>query len=135
MMIDDPHDDPFDDAPPDPDFANEQAWLNTGAARRTRPTAFATTTSTPSPASSRFAIDWINAHRTATYPTDPSYPNGVAIDLALSARKACRVELPYPAASCGLWVVMCHACGFVVALATAGRADDPHTVRLPCKPH
>jgi hypothetical protein len=81
----------------------------------------------------RFAIDWVDQHREASYPADPTYLNGSAIDVALDAPRACRVELPCPAARCGLWVVTCRACGYAIALATAGRADDPRSVRVPCR--
>jgi hypothetical protein len=132
---DDPHDDPFADAPPDPERGNEDAWVQAGTARRHQPARLAESAANPAPGASRFGVDWIDGHRAATYPADPGYPNGVAIDVALDAVRACRAELPYPAARCGLWVLRCTLCGYAIALATAGRKDDPRTVRLPCRPH
>lgn len=128
-----PHDDPFADAPPDPEHGNTAAWLRADRARRHQPTAFAEAAATPQPGGARFSVDWIDADREATYPADPGYPNGVAIDVALDAPHACRVELPWPAARVGQWVVVCRECGFAVALETAGRCDDPQSVRMPCR--
>jgi hypothetical protein len=119
-------------------FQNEQAWMDAGAMRREQPPAgLFRPESLPQadgvPAARRFTVDWIDSHRKATEPADPTYPDGCAIDVALGAPQACRVELPYPAAHLGMWVVVCTKCGFAIALATAGRADDPRSVRVPCK--
>jgi len=134
--VDDPHDDSFAEAPPDPEFTNERAWIDAGTMRRGQPLMFSTP-ATPDPdapsAESRFLVDWVDGHRTSTYAADPSYPAGVAIDVALDAPKACRLELAYPAARCGMWVITCRRCGFAISLSTAGRADDPKSVRVPCK--
>ena len=85
-------------------------------------------------ADSRFLIDWVDQHRNATAPPDPAYPSGAAIDVALDAARACRLELRYPAERCGVWVITCRLCGYAIALETTGQADDPCSVRLPCKP-
>lgn len=133
---DDPHDDAFADAALDPEFSNEAAWIEAGTAKRGQPLAFSTPPSDPNaPTESRFLTDWVDQHRESTYPANPSYPHGSAIDVALDAAHACRVQLPWPAARCGLWVVTCRACGYAISLTTAGRADDPRSVRMPCKRH
>jgi hypothetical protein len=132
--LDDPHDDSFADAPPDPEFLNERRWIDAGTAKRGQPLVFAEPVEAiAAVGTARFAIDWVDQHREASYPADPTYLNGSAIDVALDAPRACRVELPCPAARCGLWVVTCRACGYAIALATAGRADDPRSVRVPCR--
>lgn len=118
----------------DDDFDNEQEWIARGFMRRGQPARF-DTIAAPTRASSRFLVDWIDLHREATHPPDPTYPHGCEIDVALDAAHACRLELPCPAAGCGRYVVKCRACGFAITLATAGRADDPRSVRMPCKPH
>ena len=87
----------------------------------------------PAAAESRFLIDWVDLHRESTEPADPAYPDGSAIDVALDAPHACRLQLPCPAARCGQWLITCRDCRFYIALATAGRADDPKSVRLPCR--
>jgi hypothetical protein len=120
--------------PQDRDFINERAWLEAGTMRRGQPVAFAPRDPDAPPGESRFLIDWVDQHRISPYPADPAYPNGCAIDKALEATPACRVELPYPAARCGLWVITCRVCGYPIAVETAGRADDPRSVRLPCQP-
>jgi hypothetical protein len=131
-LDDHPHDDMFAGRV-DPEFSNEAAWLEAGTMRRTQPSRFAEAAATPSPGTQRFSVDWIDGGRGAGYPADPSYPNGVGIDVAMDAPRACRVELPWPANGVGLWVVVCGACGYAVALGTAGRSDDPRTVRVPCR--
>lgn len=130
---DDPHDDSFADAPPDPETENEQAWMVAGSMQRGRPAAFSAAVSDPDAVESRFLVDWVDLHRYASHPADPSYPNGSAIDVALDAPRACRLALPSPTARCGLWVITCRVCGYSIALNTAGRADDPSSVRLPCR--
>jgi hypothetical protein len=55
------------------------------------------------------------------------------LDLTKGAKVACLAELPYPAECCGVLIVRCTKCGENVAITTAGRADDPRTVKLPCK--
>jgi hypothetical protein len=122
----------------DDDFDNERVWMATGWMRRGEPAAFqppATTGDAAPITEPRFLLDWVDLHRQATQPADPTYPTGTAIDVALDAMRACRLELPCPAERCGLWVITCRACGFSIALATAGRADDPKSVRVPCKLH
>jgi hypothetical protein len=137
QYVEDPHDDPFEGAGPDPEFENERCWEEAGSMRRGQPAVFAKASEAlPAEgpvATPRFAIDWIDRHREPRYPADPSYPNGTAIDVALDALKACRVELHYPAARCGMWLVRCLVCGFAIALETTGRRDDPRSVRVACK--
>jgi hypothetical protein len=135
-QLDDPHDDPFADRPPDTEFTNEGAWIEAGTMRRTQPRVFAAPPADANLATeSRFFVDWVDQHRESRYPADPSFGHGSAIDVALDALHACRVELPYPAERCGLYVVTCRACGYAISVSTAGRADDPRSVRIPCKPH
>jgi hypothetical protein len=142
---DDPHDDMFGDTV-DPEHVNEAGWVEAGWMRRGQPVAFNRAASGGSsapveprlggsdpPSEPRFSVDWIDGGRIASYPPDVAYPNGVAIDVALDAARACRVELACPAAGVGLWLVVCRGCGFAIALSTAGRADDPRSVRVPCR--
>jgi hypothetical protein len=42
------------------------------------------------------------------------------------------VDLPYPADCCGVLIVRCKKCGSGHAITTAGRVDDPKSVKLPC---
>jgi hypothetical protein len=127
----------MEETSPDSDLANEQAWMEAGTMRRDQPVAFIRSPVIDDApiVESRFLVDWVDQHRTSTQAADPAYPNGSAIDVALDAMRACRVELQCPAERCGLWVITCRACGYSIALGTAGRADDPSSVRVPCKLH
>lgn len=117
----------------DDEFATEQGWIDAGTMRRDQPIAFATTSVAPTPEASRFFVDWVDHQHESTQPADPAYPNGTAIDVAMDAPRACRLELPCPAPRCGLFVITCRDCGYAIALRTAGRPDDPRTVRMPCR--
>lgn len=131
-QVDDPHDDAFLDAPEDPEFTNERCWIEAGSAGRGPPMVFAERAGSVVQGTPRFSIDWADAHREATYPADPTYPFGCSIDVALDAPRACRAQLP-SAVRIGTWVVRCTLCGYVIALASAGRRDDPRSVRVPCR--
>jgi len=81
-------------------------------------------------------VDWLDAGVEAQCAPNPAYPNGVEIDLrrARNQRRACSVDLPYPAKRIGAYLVECKTCGTNALITTAGRADDPRKVTLPCKP-
>ena len=53
--------------------------------------------------------------------------------MAKQAEKSCLVMLPYPAKRIGYFDIECTGCGLRVAISTAGRRDDPRSVRLACK--
>jgi hypothetical protein len=74
-------------------------------------------------------INWIDHGREPTQKPNPDYPDG--IDLDSGERPACKVELPYPAKRCGVYIVKCD-CGVTIAITTAGRPDDPRSVMVPC---
>jgi hypothetical protein len=130
---------------------NESAWIGAGTMRGEQPKASLSGSRGLSMADTGrgFTVKWIerreasrdggpaslDGHREASLPPDPAYPNGAAIDVALDAPRACRVELPCPAARCGMWLVVCRECGFAIALGTTGQADDPRSVRVPCRLH
>jgi DNA-directed RNA polymerase subunit RPC12/RpoP len=79
-------------------------------------------------------VEWIDAKREPQCAPDPKYPNGMHVDLSFHAKKACLVNVTYPAPRCGHHVIVCSACGVKVVVTTAGRPDDPRTVKLRCKP-
>lgn len=79
----------------------------------------------------QFTISWHDGRREAKCPPDPEFPNGKHIALDVVA-KCCRVELPYPAPRCGVYVVKCTRCGVAVAITTAGRIDDPISADIMC---
>lgn len=78
-------------------------------------------------------VEWIDFQRAAKEPPHPGYPNGKDIDVAQKTHKTCSTALPYPAKRCGMYVVGCDVCGQIVTVTTAGRADDPRSLKLACK--
>ena len=82
---------------------------------------------------SNFDIAWIDGGRTAQNPPDPAYPNGIELDISRDAKVACLVELTYPAPRVGQYSIMCRDCGFHALVTAAGRADDPKSIKVPCR--
>lgn len=78
-------------------------------------------------------VTWIDRGCEPQCPPNPAYPNGMDTDISLGADTSCKVDLPYPAKRCGMYVVYCKACDQRVAITTAGRPDDPRSLRLACK--
>jgi hypothetical protein len=81
----------------------------------------------------QFLVDWVDLHRSSDAPADPAFPAGSPIDVALDALRACRIELPWPAERCGIWLVTCQKCGLYIRLKTTGKADDPNSLRVACR--
>lgn len=84
------------------------------------------------PMSAQFRIEWVDREREPQSAPDPAFPFGRDID-GSGGRPSCRVALPYPAKRCGFYVVECRTCGYSIGITTAGRPDDPRSVRVPCK--
>lgn len=80
-----------------------------------------------------FDIRWHDAKREPTQQPDPRYPDGIDLDLAGPLQPACSTLLPYPAKRCGAFLIRCTTCGWTGVVSTAGRPDDPRSVRIPCK--
>jgi hypothetical protein len=78
-------------------------------------------------------ITWIDRGMEPKCQPDPSYPTGVDADVSGGSKRTCKINLPYPAKRCGVYLVKCKLCGSSVALTTAGRADDPRSVTIACK--
>lgn len=81
----------------------------------------------------RFEIKFIDSGREPQCAPNPDYPLGIDLDTSRGAMHTCKTTLPYPAKRCGAWVVKCLDCGYVAAVSTAGRPDDPRSLTLPCK--
>jgi hypothetical protein len=77
-------------------------------------------------------VEFISHKRKAQCAPNPAYPNGIDLDLTDGAKVACLADLPYPAECCGVLIVRCQKCGSGHAITTAGRTDDPKSVKLPC---
>ena len=76
-------------------------------------------------------IEWIDHGREPQCKPDPAFTKGKDLDVTNGA-PSCFTELPYPARRCGLYIVECEACGLRVGVTTAGRSDDPKSVKLAC---
>jgi hypothetical protein len=81
-------------------------------------------------------IEWIDREREPQCEPNPAYPNGIDLD-GSNGGMACMALLPYPAKRCGLYIVECETCGARVGCTTAGRPDDPRSIKIAClrKPH
>lgn len=77
-------------------------------------------------------IEWIDHGREPKNPPNPDFPNGKDMDVSSGAEAACTVDLPYPAKRCGIYVVECETCGQHIGVTTAGRPDDPKSVKISC---
>lgn len=64
---------------------------------------------------------------------NPAYPKGKDLDVSNGAAATCTTALPYPAKRCGAYIIICPICGLRAACTTAGRADDPRSIKLACK--
>lgn len=80
----------------------------------------------------QFKINWRDSKREPQCPPNPAFPNGIDIDMSRGTETTCTAALPYPAKRCGIYVVECTLCGMRLGCTTAGRPDDPRSVKLPC---
>ena len=78
-------------------------------------------------------VEWIDGKREPQCQPDQKYPDGMPIDMACGRLPSCFTDLPYPAARCGMYIVECDQCGQRVGIMTAGRPDDPRSVRVGCR--
>jgi hypothetical protein len=78
-------------------------------------------------------IDWIDSGRWPSQPPDPAFPDGCVLDVSRGCQQTCRVDLPYPAKRIGQYIIVCERCGTNAMVTTAGRRDDPRSIRLACK--
>lgn len=80
-----------------------------------------------------FSVVWIDFGRDPRCPSNPRHPQGVDVDATQGcAGPSCLVALEYPAKRCGAYSLRCRLCDVRVMLTTAGRPDDPRSVRVPC---
>jgi hypothetical protein len=82
----------------------------------------------------KLQVEWIDAGRDAECPADPLYPQGVDIEERAGAARTCFTRLRYPAVRCGVWQISCPHCPRVAVVTAAGRADDPRSFRMACRP-
>lgn len=82
----------------------------------------------------QWSITWEDSGREPREPPDPAFPSGVDLVAARPTGPRCSTPLPYPARRCGLYLVRCTRCSLRVAVTTAGRADDPRSLTVSCRP-
>lgn len=82
----------------------------------------------------RFQVRWVDFGREPQSEPDPSFPNGRDLIVAETGQRCCTVKLPYPAKRCGVFIAKCQDCGRSVGMTTAGRPDDPRSLRVACRP-
>lgn len=80
-------------------------------------------------------IKWIDRGFEPRNPPDPNYPNGIDLDFSKGASVTCTATLPYPARRIGFYSIKCDSCGLSVLCTTAGRVDDPRSVKVACRGH
>ena len=80
----------------------------------------------------QWEISWVDRGFEPQHPPNPAYPNGVDCDLS-GGGPYCETPLPYPAARCGDYVVRCNRCSWLGIVSTAGRTDDPRSLKVPCR--
>jgi hypothetical protein len=78
-------------------------------------------------------VEWHDAGREPQCAPNPAHPNGIDVDASGGAPAICETALPYPAKRCGQYLVECETCGQRVIVTTAGRPDDPRSVKIACK--
>lgn len=79
-------------------------------------------------------VEWLDDHREPRCAPNPAYPKGIDLDCSDGAAATCSTELkPYPASRCGMFLVKCATCGQSILVTTAGRPDDPRSLKMACK--
>jgi hypothetical protein len=80
-------------------------------------------------------VHWVDRGYEPTQPPNPDHPDGIDVDLTGGDRltPGCKTSLPYPAKRVGYYVVTCAKCHMKTIVTTAGRRDDPRSVKLACK--
>lgn len=82
---------------------------------------------------SAIKITFLDSGREPQCPPNPSFPDGMHVDMSMGSSYICTATLPYPAPRCGVMIIGCEKCGLTIAVTVAGRPDDPRTVKLACK--
>jgi hypothetical protein len=78
-------------------------------------------------------VQWIDSGREPKVAPNPAYPHGIDLDMSKGRNPSCLIELPYPAKRVGYYAIKCNNCGWTGVITTAGRPDDPRSVRVLCK--
>lgn len=82
--------------------------------------------------SSHLKVVWHDAGVEPKSAPNPAYPTGIDIDISVAGKASCFTTLPWPAKRIGTYLIECPLCGLTVGITTAGRADDPRSLKLSC---
>jgi hypothetical protein len=78
-------------------------------------------------------VSWVDRGYEPKCSPDPRYPEGIDLDLSKGATFTCETKLtPYPTPRCGLFAISCDRCAQRIIITTAGRPDDPRSIKLAC---
>ena len=78
-------------------------------------------------------VTWVDYQQEARSPATRTH--GIDVDISGDAPVACESQLPYPAKRCGAYSIVCRACRKTCIVSTAGRTDDPRSLKMACRPH
>lgn len=78
-------------------------------------------------------VQWVDRGRDPQCAPNPNFPHGIDLDASEGSEQSCYTSLPYPAKRCGFYHVRCTICQVDVMLTTAGRPDDPRSLKLKCR--
>jgi len=78
------------------------------------------------------SVVWVDGGREPQCKPNPAYPDGIDVEVPGPTGQSCFTRLAYPAKRCGYYEVRCAICRYRVAVTTAGRPDDPRSVRIGC---
>jgi len=81
----------------------------------------------------QFEVTWYDTGSEPQCGANPAYPEGIDVDASGGADLTCQVALPYPAKRVGGYIVECRACGMKIGCTTAGRPDDPRSLKMACR--
>src|SRR5215831_13726619 len=81
----------------------------------------------------QWMINWVDGETEPKNPANPAYPNGIDVEMYKPGQTTCNVKLGYPAKRCGAYHLYCRVCQVGIIVTTAGRRDDPRSVKVACK--
>lgn len=80
----------------------------------------------------QFEIEWTDYGREPQSKPNPAFPKGINLDTSMGAANTCLIDLPYPARRWGNYHITCKSCGLTAMVTTAGRYDDPRSLKVAC---
>jgi hypothetical protein len=80
----------------------------------------------------KFNVRWLDRGGWPRVAPNPAYPCGIDLDISNGVEPNCTVSLPYPAKRLGVYHLDCQRCMVSVTCTTAGRPDDPRSIKIAC---